>query len=226
MPPRLTHRRGFSLRDLLITLVLLVLVLVMVLPTLREIQQTKNTTACLVNLRENGLATLAYTQDNDGRFPPFGFGLSTDEQGLMRAEVVLRERSAAGLDQYQAENLVCPSDSDQGYLCVGSDEKSRERIAISYGYNINLIRTPLKLAELPTPATTTVLYDGMMSGACGSGESVGGLYQDGFAFAQHTSARRHDKQINLVYADWHTVTVDALSRRHVELVEPPTGLPD
>lgn len=213
--------RGFSLRDLLITLVMLVAVLALLLPTLRDVQRTENATACQVNLRENGLATLAYSQDNKGLFPRFGFDLSTDDQGQLEVDVVLRAASASGIDQYQTDNLICPSDRDQGYLCVGKDQQSAKKIAVGYGYNISLIQRPLTVPELDSPARTAVLYDGTIAGACGKEGKLGGLYRDAYAFAQHALVARHEGQISLVYADWHTVTVEALPRAAIELPENP-----
>ena len=222
MPGHPTHPRGFSLRDLIVTLAMLVLVLVLVLPMLRDIRQKENSTQCLVNLRENGLATLAYTQENDGRFPPFGFDLAINDQGTLQADVVTRSRQATGLNQYQDDNLLCPSDGDKGQLCLseGEKKKSTNKLTISYGYNIDLIARPRTLDSLESPATSAVLYDGSMAGDCGSGKDVRGSYQGTFAFAQHASDPRHAGQINLVYADWHTVSVEALSRRSIELGDP------
>ena len=225
MTPLATSQRGFSLRDLIITLALLVLVLVLVLPMLRDIRQKENATACLVNLRENGLATLAYTQENDGRFPPFGFEIRFDDQGTLQADVLIRSRRSAGLDQFQPDNLLCPSDREQGELCV-LDGEAKTPVPLSYGYNIDLIAQPRTLASLVSPATSTVLYDGSMTGGCGSGKDVRGSYQGAFAFAQRASDPRHADQINLVYADWHTVTVESLSRRSIELGTPPSDTPD
>jgi prepilin-type processing-associated H-X9-DG protein len=65
-----------------------------------------------------------------------------------------------------------------------------------------------------------------MVGGCGRGKDVRGVYQSPFAFAQHASDARHGGQINLVYADWHTVSVESLSRPTVELGELPENTLD
>lgn len=67
------RRRGFTLIELLVVVAILAVLVSILLPALNGARQQAKSTACLANMRSLGLAVHLYVQDNNDRFPSFGY---------------------------------------------------------------------------------------------------------------------------------------------------------
>ena len=202
---------GFTLTELVITLVIMLLLIVLLLPALRSTMQTRRQVACASHLRQNGLATLVHTHNQGGRFPPMFFNFSPAGKGQFQVSVQARGAKASGLAAYAPQELVCPSDESPGTVPVQRGQGRVQHQPMSYGYNIELLLQDVRLDKLAQPSGTTILYDGSMSGAGTPGRSVQGAYAGGVSFARHASEPRHEKQMNAVFADGHVQRVSAFT---------------
>jgi prepilin-type processing-associated H-X9-DG protein len=100
------RRRAFTLLELLIILALLCLLVALVMPPLVRAREKANRVVCADNLRQIGVAMLAYVGDNQDHFPtagdyPSGTILGTDFSWDMK----LINKGYAGVSVFH-----CPSD--------------------------------------------------------------------------------------------------------------------
>lgn len=64
-----TSRKGFTLLELLVVVGMIAVLIAILLPSLTRARETAKRTNCLSNLRQLGIAFVAYVADNDGSFP-------------------------------------------------------------------------------------------------------------------------------------------------------------
>lgn len=63
----MSQRRGFTLIELLVVIAIIALLMGILMPALSRVKEQARTTACLANLRQWGLVTAMFTQENDGK---------------------------------------------------------------------------------------------------------------------------------------------------------------
>ncbi|MEM9916229.1 MAG: type II secretion system protein [Planctomycetota bacterium] len=66
LPKSLPPRRAFTLIELLVVISIIALLVGILLPALASARESARTSACLSNVKQIGLATMAYATDNDG----------------------------------------------------------------------------------------------------------------------------------------------------------------
>lgn len=70
-----TRRRGFTLIELLVVISIVVVLASLLLPAISSVRKSANTTSCMSNLRQTGMATTCYMLDNNETLPP-GYGVA------------------------------------------------------------------------------------------------------------------------------------------------------
>jgi prepilin-type N-terminal cleavage/methylation domain-containing protein len=61
-------RNGFTLIELLVVIAIIALLLSILMPALARVKEQARTVSCLANLRQWGLVSAMYTEDNNGKF--------------------------------------------------------------------------------------------------------------------------------------------------------------
>jgi len=62
------ERKGFTLIELLVVIAIIALLMSILMPSLARVREQARTTACLANLRQWGVISMMYTNENDGKF--------------------------------------------------------------------------------------------------------------------------------------------------------------
>ncbi|MEX0655025.1 MAG: prepilin-type N-terminal cleavage/methylation domain-containing protein [Phycisphaeraceae bacterium] len=208
---------GYSLVELLVTLVIVAGLLGLLLPALQRARMSANETACLRNNTSNGRSFLLHAFERDGRFPPMFHAFSPGQSGKIMVRVHPRTPREAGIHHIDKDLLVCPADQGRGTVPVREEAAVTQQV-MSYGYNVELPIRGATLDDLTQPRRTAVLYDGSMSGP-GRGKNVEGVYDDSYEFVAKAHTRRHnrDETAIVLFADWHASSVDQIAPEQVLL---------
>ena len=177
LPIRFRH--AFTLVELLVVISLIALIAGLLLPALSKARRQAKSTVCKNNLRQMGLATMLYGQDNGGRLP-YAWGVShnanTNNFQTLLIPYVLKDRFNADQNTENsdfAKNVFrCPTRlkenhfrSHVNYPGTGNPWK------ISYGMNqYTSLNFPVsgggfpsaktaKLSDVARPGTTLLIAD-------------------------------------------------------------------
>ena len=111
-----SRRRAFTLVELLVVIGIIALLISILLPSLSRAREQAKRVQCLSNLRQIGMATLGYNNENKGWFPAAAAFQATDDWIYWEASrVSIREQGALvkflGDKFFVEDHYRCPSDT-------------------------------------------------------------------------------------------------------------------
>ena len=115
------RRSGFSLVELLVVIAILSILMALLLPSLKKAKDAAHARACGNNLKQIGLATLFYLEDNKDYYPRKDSAYYQTWGGLV--EPYLQNKAKARNDT----TFWCPSNTNNstktsdGYFCYGEN---------------------------------------------------------------------------------------------------------
>jgi prepilin-type N-terminal cleavage/methylation domain-containing protein/prepilin-type processing-associated H-X9-DG protein len=141
--------RGFTLVELLVVIGIIALLISILLPALQKARESANSTACMSNMRQIGMAVQFYTSENKNKWlPPY----------LIPEQTVNYTPAGPWFAiwipaKYYKENpavMLCPSDP-QAYLRAPQKRMYSDIQDVRYSYCMNSDFPRMSLAIYPAP---------------------------------------------------------------------------
>jgi prepilin-type N-terminal cleavage/methylation domain-containing protein/prepilin-type processing-associated H-X9-DG protein len=213
--PSWRTRRAFTVLELLVVIAIIAIVASILLPALGSSRESARRVQCIDNLRQLGLATQMYWDDNDdctfrylcgstngGQFYWFGW-LKPGAEGDREFDVT----QGALYPYLQGHGVeICPSLDYRGTIY-----KYKARgAAYGYGYNFHLGQSSIKLSLVPRPSDTVLLADAAQVNDFQSPASPDNPLLEEFYYVDADDGQgypnahfRHDRQANALFCDGH-----------------------
>jgi prepilin-type processing-associated H-X9-DG protein len=192
--------RAFTLIELLVVIATIIILAAIAVPVFSGVLERAKATKDMSNLRQIGMATQTYMNDNDGVFP----GSST-----------LTWMSQLELNQkYLSVWRILESPFDKRT----TSESGNATTAISYGVNANVLpgNVPISAYKITKPTVFIVFAPAQKSGTTVSFQGLGNSAAPGVKVLAATSTpggaatggtHNSRTKINALFADWHAETM-------------------
>ena len=136
--------RAFTMLELLIGVVIVAILAALILTGIRSITERAQGATCAGNMRQVGVALLAYRSDHDGWFPP----------GKPKHPNVELNFNAILVPDYLTELPICPGARKK---LTPTEQKANGSVKVWYQrqggtYGINAVLTQWKLEAMPWPS--------------------------------------------------------------------------
>jgi prepilin-type N-terminal cleavage/methylation domain-containing protein/prepilin-type processing-associated H-X9-DG protein len=233
------RRTGFTLIELLVVIAIIAILAAILFPVFAAAREKARQTECLSNVKQMVLGTYGYVQDYDEMFPMLAY------RSVRQGNIACAYTFLAAIDPYIKDKkdkglFSCPSQRDAMDMgrfwnpSAPDNGECGQFRSFSYVPNPSVIvagptptngvqlvtsraESPVKMAEMPYPAETTVFMDGHFMQAGGGCAPAYALFTTAPSSSNPTGVLtiaiegRHQETVSVAYADGHARSVKAKS---------------
>lgn len=206
MKKHLRGKQGFTLVELFVTIGIVAILSALVLAVNTKITGQTRTMQCANNLRQLGVAFLAYAGDHDGCTPASQGNYLNEKTPSASWSMVMQDYLNMNFPKVGEKNV---------FLCPAAFETFPNRsVRRSYGMNSAGTdgKTPLRLVAIRKPSATALLVDTRDNGS-GQGDGVSSFGINNYLTSVDW---RHDSAVNVLMFDGH---VEPVARKHEAQLE-------
>jgi prepilin-type N-terminal cleavage/methylation domain-containing protein/prepilin-type processing-associated H-X9-DG protein len=157
--------RAFTLIELLVVIAIIAILAGLLLPSLSDAKAKAKKTSCLSNLKQWGLATLMYVEENEDFLPPEGFANPTDSHTNVGWYIQLPQ--VLGLPRYHEQQWRTNAGANVAgtiWLCPANPRRSNGNNLFHFCLNHYVDGSassdkPTKICEILRPASVVWLFD-------------------------------------------------------------------
>jgi len=195
-------KRGFTLIELLVVIAIIAILAAILFPVFAKAREKARQSSCLSNLKQMGLAAVAYVQDYDGYWPPYANMASSPIQPppFGANENLWRFPIQPYIKNWQV--YICPSSASS----PGDESSAAVQGHPAYGYNPNVGNTVPAASDstIRYPAQLAVYADCMHWNMCQGWEMAYANTCCASGAAAGTAKTRHNEGSNVAFADGHS----------------------
>lgn len=157
--------RGFTLIELLVVIAIIAILAAILLPALARTKTAAGGVACLNHLKQWGLATHLYAEENDDLLPPEGF--ANPGPAHTNSGWYIQLPALIGLPRYQDMEWRTNAGANPGrtvWLCPSNPRRSNGKNLFHYCLNSHVDGSgssdgPTRLAGITRPSQVVWLFD-------------------------------------------------------------------
>lgn len=151
-------KKGFTLIELLVVIAIIAILSGIIFPVFSAAREKARTTVCLNNLKQLGMATILYADDNNKYYPPSVFDLKDGRYPTWTSPYVLYYQYIKN-----REIFFCPN-SYNGYDTTQTDLKL-ENLTLKGNYSANtwimsVKSVGYKYTKIKNPSNIIIIYEG------------------------------------------------------------------